>query len=167
MIGLFRPVALAFVAILSLTAPLQAASCSAIGNAESGFASVNAFRAKAGLQPLARSAALEKAALTFACDMARRNYFGHHSPEGQGVNGRARSVGFNGRCVGENISRGQGVILSPTAAVQGWQSSSGHRAQLLAGRYDRAGIAGVMIGKNSYWVMILGGCTGSIFETFP
>jgi hypothetical protein len=37
----------------------------------------------------------------------------------------------------------------------------------VAARYDIAGFAGVKVGKNAYWVMMFGGCTGSIFETFP
>ena len=150
-----------------LTLPLQAATCELISGANSGFAEANAFRARAGAGPLKESAALRKAAETYACDMARRNYFSHHSPEGQGVTGRASSVGFRGRCVGENIARGLGIVQSATAVMRQWQSSAGHRQQLLAPRYDIAGLAGVKVGKNSYWVMILGGCTGSIFESFP
>jgi uncharacterized protein YkwD len=162
-----RVAALVFCGLSLLNAPAFAATCEALPGAAAGFAEANAFRARAGAPPLAESAALRKAALNFACDMARRSYFSHHSPEGQGVVGRASGVGFKGRCVGENIGRGLGITLGAGAQVKRWENSPGHRQQLLAKRYDRAGLAGVKIGKNSYWVMIFGGCTGSIFETFP
>ena len=152
---------------LLLSGAANAATCEAIANTSAGFAEANAFRARAGLPALKESPALKKAALTFACDMARRGYFSHRSPEGQGVSGRARSVGFNGRCVGENIARGLGVIRTAPAVVTSWEKSPGHKQQLLAKRYTIAGLAGVKVGKNSYWVMIFGGCTGGIFETFP
>ena len=156
----------ALVAMLCFAAPVAAATCQLIGN-NAALAEANAFRARAGAPPLKESPSLRKAAETYACDMARRSYFSHHSPEGQGVTGRASSVGFRGRCVGENIARGLGIIQGPSAVMRQWEASPGHRQQLLAKRYDIAGLAGVSIGKNSYWVMIFGGCTGSIFETFP
>ncbi|MEO8529883.1 MAG: CAP domain-containing protein [Deltaproteobacteria bacterium] len=162
-----KAISLALFILLTQVGASFAATCELIGNTGTAFAEANAFRARAGSAPLKVSPALEKAAQTYACDMARRSFFSHHSPEGQGVTGRATSVGFKGRCVGENIARGLGIVQSPVAVMRGWEASPGHRQQLLAKRYDIAGLAGVKIGKNGYWVMIFGGCTGSIFETFP
>lgn len=98
---------------------------------------VNAHRARIGCDALAWDSAAARAAQAHSEDMARRGYFAHRSPEGQGAGERVRAAGGTWRAVAENIAQGQ-----PTAevVVQGWLGSAGHRANIENCVYTRHGV---------------------------
>lgn len=93
------------------------------------LATVNAERAKSGRAPLAQSPDLNALAQAHACDMARRGYFSHTSPDGRSMMDRARRAGIGGICtMGENIARAPRDVPSVVAS---WMRSPGHRRNIL------------------------------------
>ena len=135
---------LAIALAASLAAPAVAQSVPKGGMIER----VNALRAQSGLGPVRPNAALERAALAHARDMANRGFFDHRSPDGRGVGERVRSAGYTWCGVAENIALGQTSIPE---AFDSWRTSPGHRANML-GSYSEIGIARAP-GNN--WVMVL------------
>jgi len=126
---------------------------------------VNRERVSRGLKPLAWDGSLATVARTHSQDMAKRGYFGHLSPEGEGFDkryGKARyrcalRVGDTVHLGAENIALGN-LYASVTTlkgvkyfnwntegkiartAVQGWMASPGHRANILAPYWKREGV---------------------------
>jgi uncharacterized protein YkwD len=112
---------------------------------------VNATRATAGCGRVASQGQLTRAAQLHADDMAANGYFGHYSQDGRGPRDRAGAQGFTGRGVGENIARG---YPTASAVVDGWMSSSGHRANIqnCAWRYTGVGYNA----ESRTWVQLFG-----------
>ena len=68
---------------------------------------INAYRAEHGLAPLARSAALDRAAQGHSADMPARGYFGHDDdPDGASPFDRMAREGYRGGYMGENLAAG-------------------------------------------------------------
>lgn len=126
---------------------------------------VNRERHAQGLDPLARDAVLAAVARGHSGDMAKRNYFSHQSPEGEGFGERyararykcALRVGQTVHLGAENLAQGNLYASVTTvngvqtfdwnseaqiagAAVAGWMHSPGHRANLLASHWRHEGI---------------------------
>ncbi|PEN15126.1 hypothetical protein CRI94_02220 [Longibacter salinarum] len=57
-------------------------------------AQINDVRAERGLSPLEYNRSLDPLARVHSEDMARRDFFGHTNPDGDGVNERARQLGL-------------------------------------------------------------------------
>ncbi len=129
------------------------------------LAQVNAARARsrmcgrqrfAAARPLSWSAALGTAAQGHSRAMARGNYFAHQDPDGRSVADRAKSAGFRGRKIGENIAAGQG---SPNKAMQDWLASPGHCANLMNPMFTQVGAAYATDSRSDagvYWTMVFG-----------
>lgn len=92
----------------------------------------NNFRAQHGLRPLKFDPYLQKAA------QERTNAGYSHHIQFQDPGAGARSRGFRGPAVGENIAAG---YATPEQAVNGWIHSPGHRAAMLTGSYTVCGMA--------------------------
>lgn len=99
------------------------------GEAQMGAmaAAVNGFRSGAGLQPLARDPALDRAAVGHACAMVARNRFTHDG--GGGLRARIRREGCGARLVGETIAMGH---ADAGATLRQWIDSPPHRRILLS-----------------------------------
>jgi uncharacterized protein YkwD len=69
--------------------------------------------------------------------MARRRYFAHESPNGDGAGDRVRETGYRWKRYGENIARG---VDSPYEVVDGWMHSPAHRENILDCRLHQMGI---------------------------
>lgn len=129
------------------------------------LAQVNAARARsrmcgrqrfAAARPLSWNAALGTAAQGHSRAMARGNYFAHQDPDGRSVADRAKSAGFRGRKIGENIAAGQG---SPNKAMQDWLASPGHCANLMNPIFTQVGAAYATDSRSDagvYWTMVFG-----------
>ena len=116
-----------------------------LGQAASAtFCLVNAERTRRGLAPLRRDADLTQAARGHATDMVRRDYFAHTSPSGETFKERVREAGYGepgaGWRAGENLGWGTGPRAAPSALVDAWLQSPGHRKILLADQYRELGI---------------------------
>jgi uncharacterized protein YkwD len=110
---------------------------------------VNRERKRRGKRQLRDSAALRSAAAGHSRDMVARGYFDHNSPGGRDVVDRVMAAHWASRRsawrLGENIAWGTGDYATPRHIVALWMGSSGHRANILDGRFREAG-AGVAAG---------------------
>lgn len=108
---------------------------------------INKEREKNGLAPLALSPELSSVARKHSSDMAARNYFSHNSPEGITPFDRLRNAGISYGAAAENIAAGQ---KTAEAVVKAWMNSSGHRKNILNGKYKKTGIG--VAEKGSYGI---------------
>jgi uncharacterized protein YkwD len=126
---------------------------------------VNHDRAAQGIAPLVEDRLLSSAAELHALDMARRGYFDHYNPNGQGPTARFIALGGNSPGVAENIVYTFHQGKHPRVTVnnlrefqQRWMNSAGHRRNLLNSRYTSFGY-GVAIspdGSRIYAVQMFG-----------
>ena len=78
---------------------------------------------------------LLRAARSHTRDMIRRNYFSHITKRtNQGPCDRIRRQGYRYRYCAENI----GYSSTPGRMVNAWMNSSGHRSNILSGKYRRS-----------------------------
>lgn len=105
---------------------------------------LNAERRQKGLRKLKLSSRLSKAARGHARDMARNNYFSHTSRNGASFLDRIKKTGYLRKArswmAGENLAWGSGRLSTPRSTVRAWMKSSGHRANILTGRFEHLGI---------------------------
>jgi uncharacterized protein YkwD len=104
---------------------------------------VNGERAARGLPPVARTAALERAAQRHASDMVARRYFAHVSPSGGTLDTRAGRAGYlTAPCwaLGEDLARAPLDAASADAVVEAWMASPTHRAVILDSDFRDAGV---------------------------
>jgi uncharacterized protein YkwD len=104
---------------------------------------LNQERTTRGLDPLAESATLDKAAVAYARDMVARRFFDHVSPGGGTMLDRMKAAGWvpvGAWTAGENIAWGSGSLATPAAIVDGWMHSPGHRANILNAAFGQVGI---------------------------
>jgi uncharacterized protein YkwD len=125
---------------------------------EQALALVNKARAQprkcgsksfAAAPPVQLSAALNRAALIQAQDMAQHNFFEHEGSDGSTVADRATRAGYQWRSIGENIAAGP---TTAEAVVQGWIDSPGHCANIMDPAYAEMGIAYATEPKSQAWI---------------
>jgi uncharacterized protein YkwD len=104
----------------------------------------NAERSTRGLASLRENVKLRSAALAHSSDMVRDGYFAHTTPGGDtfverilGARYASRKAGW---ALGENLAWGTGDQGTPRGVHEAWMRSSGHRANMLNGRYRELGI---------------------------
>jgi uncharacterized protein YkwD len=105
---------------------------------------INKVRRRSARRALKSSGQLYQAASAHANDMVQEQYFAHVSKAGATVGDRVKPTGYlSGRSwtLGENIAWGSGSLSTPTAIVQGWLNSPGHRQNLMRRSYREAGLA--------------------------
>lgn len=147
--------AIVMVAAFAL-AGTQALACTAPAEAQAlrgaVLAGVNSERARAGLGSLQSSPALDTAAQSHACDIARRQRLTHGGGLFSGLPSRLRRVGYAFSMANENIAAGQ---TSPAQVMQSWMASAGHRANILAAPARAMGV-GVALSADGqlYWVTV-------------
>lgn len=107
----------------------------------------NQLRAAEGTAALVRDAAIDAVAEAWAGHMATTGDF-RHNPD------FFRQIPPGWRTAGENIAMNSS---DPAALITQWESSPGHRANLVNPAFDRIGIAVVEHGGLYYGVQVLGG----------
>lgn len=114
---------------------------SAMSDERKAFDLVNAERRARGERPLVWDAELARMARSHSENMARRNFFNHKGPDGQGLRERSQTNGITGfRALAENLAFNKGFTDSASCAVVGWMRSEGHRANILNDEFTRSGI---------------------------
>ncbi len=98
---------------------------------------VNEIREERGLSPLTEHWELSRVARYKSEDMSALGYFSHTSPTYGSPFDMIKSFGLTYRTAGENIARG---YKTPASVVEGWMSSSGHRANILNESYKYIGV---------------------------
>lgn len=103
---------------------------------------------------LKQDAALERAALAHAQDMAARSYMGHKGPDGGMPADRATRAGYAWVSVAENVAAGQATAEE---VVNMWLASPGHCANLMDPRFSDTGVAYAVnpaAEKAIYWAQV-------------
>ncbi|GGY26370.1 CAP domain-containing protein [Streptomyces tanashiensis] len=113
----------------------------------------NAEREKAGCEPLRSEGHLRAAAQGHADDMAARDYYEHHSPEGRDAGDRISGAGYTWSTWGENIHRGP---TTPYQAMEDWMNSPGHRANILNCSFRDIGVGVTLAANGPWWVQDFG-----------
>lgn len=106
--------------------------------------------------PLARSEALERAAMAHARDMASRSRMEHAGADGSTPAERVTREGYRWRKVGENVATGQ---RTPEEVVAEWLESPRHCTNLMDPAYTEMGIGfGAYPGNAAaiYWAQVFG-----------
>ena len=103
--------------------------------AEETLKLVNEARAEEGLPALILDSDLVEAAEIRAKELSE--YFSHTRPDGRRPHSVLDDLGIPCRSHGENIASGGAI----TSNIQGWMSSSGHRAAILGEQYETYGAA--------------------------
>lgn len=116
------------------------------------FSLINSERASNGLSALSYSAEAAAVAQAKAEDMAANNYFSHTSPTYGSAFDMLKSAGISYSSAGENIAKGQ---KSPSAVMNSWMNSSGHRANILSSSYGLVGVGCAADSSGTlYWVQV-------------
>jgi uncharacterized protein YkwD len=120
------------------------------------FALVNLERQIQKLHPLQMDSRLHAAALGHSQDMAEQNYFHHTSLDLRTPATRISQAGYLWSTYGENIAAG---YPTPTAVVEGWMNSSGHRANILSSAFCDIGVGYAYSAESTfgaYWTQVFG-----------
>ena len=110
---------------------------------------VNEIRTENGLNTLTANWELSRVARYKSEDMSSNKYFSHTSPTYGTPFRMMQSFGLSYRSAGENIAYGQ---RTPTAVVNAWMNSSGHRANILNESYTQIGVGYCPSGN--YWTQM-------------
>ena len=110
---------------------------------------VNVERGKVGVGALEWSEDLAEVAREHGTDMWERGYFSHYNIEREQVGDRLRRHGDGFFVAGENLAMAPSVEL----AHKGLMNSTGHRRNMLDGRYKKVGIGAVS--NDFYGVMFV------------
>lgn len=113
------------------------------------FRLVNEERRAAGLEPYVWDRHLALSAQRHAEDMAENGYFSHTSQDGRSFSQRTLDAGYDASPRGENIAQGYRTAAD---VMEGWMSSDGHRANILASGSNEIGI-GL---RDFHWVQVFG-----------
>jgi len=108
----------------------------------------------ASAKPVRWSAALERAAVAHARDMAGRSVISHTGTDGSGPGQRVSRTGYGWIGVAENVAAGQ---RDADAVVKSWLNSSGHCANLMDGGFTETGFAFAADPKSElgiYWAQV-------------
>ena len=126
------------------------------------LAGINGLRHQAGVAPLDRDPALDRAARSFATFMAESGRYGHDA-DGRRAGDRAKAAGYASCRLAENIGvyeRGNGIATVELTRffVEGWRDSRPHHAALIAGSATDTGIGVAKApGANRYYAVQLFG----------
>ncbi len=93
---------------------------------------------------------LAQAAKEHCVDMFA-NDFSHTGSDGSSFSQRAKTAGFDGQPLGENIARGQGT---EAAVMKAWIESTGHCNNIMNGKATQVGVA--RSEEGNYWTMVTG-----------
>ncbi|MDO8614566.1 MAG: CAP domain-containing protein [Dehalococcoidia bacterium] len=144
---------------LSLQTSSPAAPALALDDQETAFLDmINQYRAASGLGSLSVNAMLTDSARWMAQDMAAENYFSHTDSLGRDPFDRMDTFGYTyNTWRGENLAAG---IDDAQRAMDLWQGSPGHNANMLNANYTVIGIArafGPTSAFTWYWATEFGG----------
>jgi uncharacterized protein YkwD len=128
----------------SLTAPNGPSATLFPDTAAGVIEAINARRSAYGLSRLVVDPVLNKVSAAHSDDMARRNYFGHVSPDRIDLRGRLDSAKYAYQVALENI----GEAKSPLAAHGAIEQSPGHLANILDPEVTRVGVGVVKVTRN-------------------
>lgn len=114
---------------------------------------INKERQKHGYASLSFDPEICLIARMYSEKMAAKNFFSHVGPDGNDVQGRARSFGVrNWRAIGENLAFNQGYDDPVGFAVERWMVSPSHRSNILLAMWTATGIGIAKSEDDSYYI---------------
>jgi uncharacterized protein YkwD len=144
----------AAIAVLALAAPAAADPVPAGDAVERAvLVAVNEERRRHALPPLKPDPSLAEIARRHSCDMAKRGFFSHTSPDGASMRERLAAGGVRYRAAGENLAS----IEAPDPvqrAVAGWMKSPGHRENILSREFTTTGAGACRAGRAVYFTQV-------------
>ncbi len=120
------------------------------------LALINDHRSLSGLAPLSVSSSLSSAAAYHSIDMAAKGYLDHTLIDGTTVQQNMANFGYQGGASGENIAAGTDTAVE---AMQTWQNSADHNANMLSSQFGAIGIGRAYDESSQYgwyWTTIFG-----------
>ena len=121
--------------------------------------SLNALRAREGLQPVVYESRLTAAAATHALDMSRQNRPWHYGSDGSSPIDRAAKAGYPGRLVGETISE---TYESELQTLVAWMGIPAARRVLMAPQAQEMGFAWLQEKSGRiWWSLVMGDRTAA------
>jgi uncharacterized protein YkwD len=112
---------------------------------------VNLHRETVQCPPLVWNEDLAAVAADHSADMLDRGYFGHQSPDGEGVDGRLENAGLRWhRAVGENLAH---TPRGAAEVIHLWATSPAHRANLENCSFQVHGVGR----SGDLWTQVLAG----------
>ncbi len=117
---------------------------------------INDHRSMSGLGPLSVSSSLSSASAYHSIDMAEKGYLDHTMIDGTSVQQNMQNFGYQGGAYGENIAAGTDTAAE---AMNIWQNSSEHNANMLNGSFGAIGIGRAYDDASPhgwYWTTIFG-----------
>ena len=136
--------------------PSKARIITTAAHTAKGASLTSAYRAGKGLGPVTENAKLQRMAEGHALAMARTGKVEHSIGFGDNFVRRLYASGYDAQEAAENIAGGFDTIEE---AMIGWQTSAGHRKNLLKPAVREIGIG---VSQNptthleTYWAMVLG-----------
>lgn len=115
---------------------------------------INQARSEAGLSPLQSMGRLKELARDHSRYMLKTQELSHEGPKGQNIADRVLDAGIRYRLVGENVAMNYNQPQPVEAAVSGWLSSPGHRANILKPGFTHTGVGIVGQGDTYYFTQI-------------
>ena len=110
---------------------------------------VNQIRKNHGLKPLTVNWQLSRVARYKSQDMLDKKYFSHTSPTYGSPFDMIKAFNISYKTAGENIAMG---YTTPSAVVNSWMNSTGHRANILNANFTQIGVGYVANGH--YWTQM-------------
>ncbi len=109
--------------------------------ADSTVCLINAERAKAGLGPVTRNAALDRSADLHNALMVATRFFSHQGDGEPPLAQRIALVRYPGKGFSENLGWGAGTLATPGGLIVAWMASPLHRANILDPANHEIGIS--------------------------
>ena len=126
------------------------------------FSLVNGARTDSGLDALTRNATLTELAMQRAAEIAVYYHSSHLRPDDTACSTIVDGVYTGWTNFGENIAIGQG---DPTAVMEDWMNSDGHRGNILDTDYTQIGIGCFYTDGTYCWVQIFSDSTTNTATT--
>jgi uncharacterized protein YkwD len=120
------------------------------------LAEVNRFRANHGLKPLRMAGGVRMVARERSRSMKNEQYFAHSSPAGVDAGDLLRRRSVQNHFWGENIGWVKYVNLDdgPSAMIDWWKDSPGHRWNMLYKDYNYAGVGIAKDGAETFYTIV-------------
>ena len=114
---------------------------------------VNVIRRQHNLPLLKPDPALTEIARRYSCDMAKRGFFSHTTPDGGSMRDRLVEGHVRYREAGENLAMMEGPDPAKRA-VDGWMKSPGHRENMMSRRLTTTGVGACRAGRAMYFTQL-------------
>lgn len=120
------------------------------------LALLNGARQRAGLAAVALNGQGSGVSQARSNDMARRNYFSHITPEGTDFIDALRAASVPFKLTGEIIARNNySADKTVRTAYDSFMNSPAHRAIVMDGRYNTAGVGVAKDGRGQYYYTVI------------